>query len=41
MTDFGLAKRVEGDSELTADRRDPGHAGLHGSRAGLGPTRGR
>ena len=34
VTDFGLAKRVEGDSELTQTRGDPGHAGLHGPRAG-------
>ena len=41
VTDFGLAKRVEGDSELTALGRDHGHAGLHGSRAGLRQARGR
>ena len=26
VTDFGLAKRVEGDVEMTAERRDPRHA---------------
>ena len=36
VTDFGLAKRVEGDSELTQTGRDPRHARLHGPRAGLG-----
>ena len=39
VTDFGLAKRVEGDSELTHSGRDPGHAGVHGPGAGLGPPR--
>ena len=39
VTDFGLAKRVEADAELTAVRRDPGHAGLHGPRAGRGAAR--
>ena len=34
VTDFGLAKRVEGDGGLTALRRRPRHAGLHGARAG-------
>ena len=38
--DFGLAKRVEGDGELTVTGADPGHAGLHGARAGLGPRGG-
>ena len=41
VTDFGLAKRVEGDSELTAVRRDPRHAGLHGAGAGHRATAGR
>ena len=40
VTDFGLAKRVEGDSELTAVRRDRRHAELHGPRAGRRPRRG-
>ena len=34
VTDFGLAKRVEADVELTASGRHPRHAGLHGPRAG-------
>ena len=38
VTDFGLAKRVEADVELTADRRHPRHAGLHGPRAGDRPA---
>ena len=38
VTDFGLAKRVEGDSEMTVSGRDPGHAVLHGPRAGVGPA---
>ena len=37
MTDFGLAKRSEDDSGLTAVGRDPRHAELHGPRAGVGP----
>ena len=39
VTDFGLAKRVEADVEMTASRRDPGHAGLHEPRAGGRPAR--
>ena len=39
VTDFGLAKRVEADVELTAVRGHPRHAGLHGPRAGLRPPR--
>ena len=39
VTDFGLAKRVEADVELTASRRDPGHAGVHEPGAGGGPSR--
>ena len=34
VTDFGLAKRVEADSELTRTGADPGHAALHGPGAG-------
>ena len=33
VSDFGLAKQVEGDGTLTS-RRGPRHSGLHGSRAG-------
>ena len=36
VTDFGLAKRVEGDSEMTCLGRDPGHAAVHGPGAGVG-----
>ena len=36
ITDFGLAKRSSGESDLTADRGDHGHAQLHGPRAGRG-----
>ena len=34
VTDFGLARRLEGDGGLTAERRPAGHAQLHGPRAG-------
>ena len=38
ITDFGLAKRLEADdATLTATGADPGHAQLHGPRAGRGP----
>ena len=36
ITDFGLAKRLEGDSGQTPQRLDPRHAQLHGPRAGVG-----
>ena len=41
VTDFGLAKRVEGrhDPELTQSGLDRGHARLHGTRANRGATR--
>ena len=34
VSDFGLAKQVKGDGSLTELGRNPGHPGLHGSRAG-------
>ena len=40
VTDFGLAKRVEADSEPDAVRGDRGHAQLHGAGAGRGPAGG-
>ena len=42
MTDFGLAKRVEGPGRRRPHpvRLDRGHARLHGSRAGRGTARG-
>ena len=36
VTDFGLAKRVEGDGDLTRVGRHRRHAQLHGPRAGAG-----
>ena len=39
VTDFGLAKKVEGDSGLTGQRPDHGHAQLHAARAGRGQSR--
>ena len=36
VTDFGLAKRVEADVEHDRQRRDPGHAGLHGPEQAAG-----
>ena len=36
ITDFGLVKRLESDSGQTRSGLDPGHAELHGSRAGPG-----
>ena len=36
ITDFGLAKRLEGGSELTHTGAGLGHAQLHGPRAGRG-----
>ena len=40
VTDFGLAKLLDVESGLTADRGGPGHAQLHGPRAGRGQGRG-
>ena len=40
VTDFGLAKRVEGDSELTVSGAILGTPSLHGAGAGVGPARG-
>ena len=37
ITDFGLAKRLEGDSQQTRDGAIMGTPSLHGPRAGLGP----
>ena len=37
ITDFGLAKQMEGDSAADPHRRDHGHPFLHGARAGVGP----
>ena len=34
ITDFGLAKRLEDDARSDPDGLDPGHAQLHGPRAG-------
>ena len=39
VTDFGLAKRVEGDIDLTISGRDHRHPGLHEPRTSLWPTR--
>ena len=36
ITDFGLAKQLDDDAGQTPDRRHPGHAQLHGPRAGRG-----
>ena len=36
ITDFGLAKSLDGGQRPDADRRDHGHAQLHGPRAGRG-----
>ena len=41
ITDFGLAKSIEKDSDLTRTRVDPRLAQLHGSGAGRGPCQGR
>ena len=43
VTDFGLAKRIEGDDGPDRLRRDHGHARVHGPRAGRsgGPARSR
>ena len=38
VTDFGLAKRIDGESEPDPLRRHPRHAGLHGPRAGRRAT---
>ena len=36
VTDFGLARRLEGERRADAQRRADGHAELHGPRAGAG-----
>ena len=41
VTDFGLARRFDGEPALTAERRPRGDAELHGPRAGAGARRGR
>ena len=39
VTDFGLAKKVQGDSGLTGQRPDHGHAELHAAGAGRRQSR--
>ena len=38
VTDFGLAKKLQADSGLTAHRPGDGHAQLHAARAGRGAS---
>ena len=38
ITDFGLAKQMEGDSQQTRSGAIMGTPFLHGARAGLGPA---
>ena len=41
VTDFGLAKRVECDQQLTASHQIVGHGSVHGARTGRGIARSR
>ena len=36
VTDFGLAKQVQGDDQLTGVRADSGHAQFHAAGTGVG-----